>query len=223
LIVEGYIFDTIIEVGPVFEGVELPNAITTLISICKSWTQTLRTYLKARMVIITWQEMIRTHSSTLLPPGQALDDIFWQTVCAGELFKSAQIASAAEFWKRATRNSGLRVQHIPSFLHPIGLVYCSFILIWQLTSSKPVLEYELQGRFILNRRMIRTAQGYIGLASGTARVGDLLSICKGSGVPLVLRPFENSRRWEHVGDAYVHGIMQGELFQESKCRKIVII
>ncbi|OCK91867.1 HET-domain-containing protein [Cenococcum geophilum 1.58] len=223
LIVEGYVFDTITEVGQVFEGVELPNAITTLISIGKSWTQTLRTFLKARMVIITWQEMIRTHSSTILPPDQALDDIFWQTVCAGELFKSTKVASAAEFWKRATRNSGFRVQDIPSFLHPIGFAYCFFLLIWHLTSNKPFLEYELQGRFILNRKMIRTAQGYIGLASGTAKVGDLLSICKGSSVPLALRQFENSGRWELVGDAYVHGIMQGELFEDSKCRKIIII
>jgi len=223
LTVEGYTFDTITEVGLVFEGVELPTAITTLISICKGWTQTLRTFLKARMVIITWQEMIRTHSSTLLPPGPALDDIFWQTVCAGELFKSAQVTSAAEFWKRATRNSGFRVQDIPSFLHPIGFVYSLFLLVWHLTSNKPLIEYELQGRFILNRRMIRTAQGYIGLASGAARVGDLLSICKGSGVPLVLRRFENSDRWELVGDSYVHGIMQGELFEERKCRKIIII
>jgi hypothetical protein len=223
LTVEGYVFDAITEVGPVFEGVELPNAVTTLIRVGKSWMDTIRTFLQARMVIINWRQMIQVHSGTVYVTGEPIDEAFWQTVCAGELHKSVPVVFAAQVWKRVTRYSGVRITHIPRFLDPLGLVYSLFLLVWHLISNQPLLEYELQGRYTLNRRMIRTSQCYIGLASCSANVGDQLAICKGSSVPLILRRLGRSDRWELVGDTYLHGAMQGELFVKSKCKKMVLI
>jgi len=62
-------------------------------------------------------------------------------------------------------------------------------------------------------------------------------LCQGSKVPLVFRRVgaeaeaevdtstgrEGSEKWRLVGDAYVHGIMEGETFDESSCKSIILV
>jgi hypothetical protein len=222
LLIEGYAFDTIKEVGPVFEGTGLPSAISTFSTITDGWRQTMSMFLRCRMVIISWQQMANLHSSAMVHETESIDELFWQTICAGELFESGQVASAARFWKRVTRFSGFISTYVPKWLDNIGISYCTSVLLWQLLFRQPLLEFELQGRYTLNRRMIATEKGRIGLASCTAAVGDRLSLCKGSTVPLILRPSEGTGRWKLVGDAYVHGVMKGEIFEKSDCEKLII-
>ena len=69
-----------------------------------------------------------------------------------------------------------------------------------------------------NRKMIRTKGRYLGLAPAGAKEGDMIAVLKGGRVPLILRPCGSMYRV--VGDAYVRGIMKGEAFEESQCRKI---
>ncbi|PVH89978.1 hypothetical protein DL98DRAFT_508199 [Cadophora sp. DSE1049] len=56
-----------------------------------------------------------------------------------------------------------------------------------------------------NRRLFRTREGYVGLAPVDVEYGDALYILDGARVPFLLR---GNRL---VGEAYVHGIMHGEL------------
>jgi Heterokaryon incompatibility protein (HET) len=223
LVVEGYIFDRIIDVGPVFEGTELPNAINTLKNILKGWRHTFQTFFNSRSVIISWLQMANSHTYLLSSRNDPLEEVFWQTICAGELFESAKVASAARFWKRATRYSGFLTTHIPRWLDKIGISYGVSVLLLHLIFRHPFLEYELQGRFTLNRRMVITEMGYIGLAAGSTKKGDQLAICKGSSVPLILNQSKEPGKWNLVGDAYIHGIMKGELFIENSCKPLIII
>jgi len=71
--------------------------------------------------------------------------------------------------------------------------------------------------------MAITSQGYISLAPCAIEVGDSVAICKGSSVPLILRKAKESGAWQVVGDTYVHGAMHGEVFEESKCRRMLIV
>jgi hypothetical protein len=220
--VEGYIFDSIKEIGPVFEGTGLPSAISTWKTITEGWRQTMRMFLRCRTVIISWKQMANLHLSAAVSETESLEELIWQTICAGELFESRQVASAARFWKRVTRFSGFISTHVPRWLDNIGISYCVSVLLWQLLFRQPLLEVELQGRYTLNRRMAVTENGRIGLVSCNAAVGDRLSLCKGSSVPLILRSSEGTERWRLVGDAYVHGVMKGEVFKESDCENLVI-
>jgi hypothetical protein len=72
----------------------------------------------------------------------------------------------------------------------------------------------------LNRMLVKTERGFLGLAHGSARPGDRIMLCKGSEVPLVLR--KEGEIWTLVGECYVHGIMNGEAFEEEKCQPIVL-
>ena len=78
----------------------------------------------------------------------------------------------------------------------------------------------------------------MGLAGSGARVGDNIVLCQGSTVPLVFRSVGGERKlgtimcsegggetakWQLVADAYVHGIMGGEKFDEGRCKKMILI
>ncbi len=68
--------------------------------------------------------------------------------------------------------------------------------------------------------MIRTRNGYIGLASHSAEVGDSVVFFQGGQIPLLIRKEDGQRRL--TGDAYVHGVMQGEMWDESQCKMFLI-
>ena len=65
------------------------------------------------------------------------------------------------------------------------------------------------GRF--GRRMMETSKGYIGTAHPQSQVGDSIVLLQGASVPIILRSCEGG--YKVIGEAYVHGIMQGEFWE----------
>jgi hypothetical protein len=62
---------------------------------------------------------------------------------------------------------------------------------------------------VLGRNFCVTEKGYMGLTPARAKVGDLLCILLGGVAPFVIRPVENGK-FELIGNAYIHGVMNGE-------------
>jgi hypothetical protein len=63
------------------------------------------------------------------------------------------------------------------------------------------------------RKLLRTKKGLLGLgpsSTGSGHAPDQIWILKGSNVPFILRR-DGNQRYEIVGEAYVHGIMNGEV------------
>ena len=62
-----------------------------------------------------------------------------------------------------------------------------------------------------------TSKGYIGLGPETMRQGDLLYILLEVEVPFILRKSSkiNQTHFTQVGEAYVYGIMYGELTEKE--------
>ena len=56
--------------------------------------------------------------------------------------------------------------------------------------------------------MFVTDTGYIGVDSQDVKEGGKVSIIQGAEVPMILRQIDNSFR--NMGEAYIHGIMDGE-------------
>lgn len=74
----------------------------------------------------------------------------------------------------------------------------------------------------LDRSFIFTTGGHMGLAPDWCKPGDAIAIMGGGAVPIVLRPVGEIRRqsgdtpvFEVVGEAYVHGFMDGQAFNAS--------
>ncbi|KAK4032503.1 heterokaryon incompatibility protein-domain-containing protein [Parachaetomium inaequale] len=61
------------------------------------------------------------------------------------------------------------------------------------------------------RTLFATAGGRLGLGPENVQTGDVVTILLGTPVPIVLRPAAD--RFRYVGDAYVHGIMDGQLMK----------
>lgn len=66
-----------------------------------------------------------------------------------------------------------------------------------------------------NRKPFLSAGGHVGLAPKCAQPGDLVVILFGFTVPYILRDLLNGE-FQLIGEAYVYGIMDGELITEDK-------
>jgi hypothetical protein len=88
----------------------------------------------------------------------------------------------------------------------------------------------------MNRRFAVTDKGYIGWVPANAQKGDVVALFPGGNVPYVLRPVsqpdsaQNSmssatrnRRYEFLGDAYIHGIMHGEAWNEADLEDVTLV
>ncbi|KAF7510075.1 hypothetical protein GJ744_007179 [Endocarpon pusillum] len=60
------------------------------------------------------------------------------------------------------------------------------------------------------RRMFLTSKGYYGLGQETLRPGDQIILLLGGDSPFIVREVGLLGYYELIGEAYVHGIMQGE-------------
>ncbi|KAK0669445.1 heterokaryon incompatibility protein-domain-containing protein [Cercophora samala] len=69
------------------------------------------------------------------------------------------------------------------------------------------------------RAVFRTSRGYVGMGVPHTKVGDQIFFVRGASVPLILRP-SGRDRWKLVGEAYVHGVMDRQLWDETVDKRI---
>jgi hypothetical protein len=74
---------------------------------------------------------------------------------------------------------------------------------------------------LANRRFARSSKGFYTLIPARAQDGDTIALIKGADLPLIIRKVDSG--WVLLGEAYVHGIMGGEAFEEEQCQRIIII
>jgi Heterokaryon incompatibility protein (HET) len=69
------------------------------------------------------------------------------------------------------------------------------------------------GECLANRCFFTTKCGRMGLGPYRSQLGDVVALLYGGDLCFVLRP--KGDQYELIGDAYVHGVMHGELFEGS--------
>jgi hypothetical protein len=83
-----------------------------------------------------------------------------------------------------------------------------------------------------NRRFAVTNKGYIGWIPADAWKEDVLTLFPVGNVSYVLRPVSqpnsahilmSNRRCEFLGDAYIHGIMHGEAWNEANLEEVTLV
>lgn len=72
----------------------------------------------------------------------------------------------------------------------------------------------------LDRRLFRSVKGFLGLCPASSDVGDSVWVLPNAKVPFVLRPRKNTGHYELLGEAYLHGCMNGEIGQKYTCESI---
>ncbi len=73
-----------------------------------------------------------------------------------------------------------------------------------------------------HRSIFKTERGYVGISSPNVKEGDYVALFQGGKTPLVIREVEEYGLSRIVGDAYIHGIMNGEEFDASRCSMLSI-
>lgn len=78
------------------------------------------------------------------------------------------------------------------------------------------LRYSLMTyNYNMGRSLVRTSRGYLGTAPNDVQKGDVVCIFMGAAVPFILRPRDAvDGGYTLIGDAYIHGIMDGELVSD---------
>jgi len=102
---------------------------------------------------------------------------------------------------------------IPWLVFFFGLVWAvlKFLKVSLFGWSSPIMvgdDYGLEMARALQRKVVRTAEGYIGLAPAQVDPDDLVLLCRGGRLPIVLR--RKGDAWEFIGDCYIHGLMDGK-------------
>lgn len=71
---------------------------------------------------------------------------------------------------------------------------------------------------LTNQTFFTTELGFMGCGHLDTQPGDEVWVLRGGRVPFVLRPREDSSEFTFVGQGYVQGIMQGEMFEDGTCK-----
>jgi len=67
----------------------------------------------------------------------------------------------------------------------------------------------------MNRRLVTTSRGHLGMAPPEAKNGDVVCVLFGCSVPVVLRK-RHDLGWEFIGECYLHGYMNGEILGSGR-------
>lgn len=113
-------------------------------------------------------------------------------------------AGEFEIYGRRLKNWSTRLQEYPDTIEQMALLGPG------ATDSIEMDFWDSLQIGRLWRRMMETGKGYIGMAHAQSQVGDSIVLLAGASVPIILRPCEGGYRV--IGVAYVHGIMDGEIW-----------
>ena len=98
-----------------------------------------------------------------------------------------------------------------------------------ITLDAEVFEiYKFYKSMSAGRKFVATNNARFGFAPERCQTGDLIAVLAGGNIPFVLRPavVEGSppRQWYRlIGDSYIHGIMDGEAFDEEQLDGICLV
>ncbi|KAI0424489.1 heterokaryon incompatibility protein-domain-containing protein [Xylaria sp. FL1042] len=165
-----------------------------------------------------------------LPTGETLFDACWQLLMAG--CSPAEYEQCRRQCKRVWKlfrvfTFAARLHLLPLWAfklnHRVSKIAGRTLFNGQRIIDEALandLQFRIR-RAVSHRRIMRTRQGYLGLAPAVTQVGDRVVLIKGMRAPAILRPCNQG--WELIGDCYVHGCMNGEAFQPELCEEILLV
>jgi hypothetical protein len=217
----GYAVDIVASVGPVRESVATRGIWKSLGTLVRN----IYTY-------IEWRTLAGIENSRAVypPTSETMSEAFRQTICPHlmgehehldtdthrELFHKFDRFVAAKFGFLArSPASGMRRQDYVRALAEVNILIFEYLLNAEVVQA--VVDFECNATLSENRCLMKTERGYLGLAARHTSVGDSV-VLSGSQTPFILRPVGS--RWKMVSDCYIHGIMNGEIWDETKCRPL---
>jgi hypothetical protein len=201
--------------------------------------------------IAEWEAVIlvsNNRSRIYQPTGETYFDAFCRTLAAGTTPKGAEAGTRIAYEASESRQRFLRfITNVG-----LGSSLWIYILVvsierflrfafryqnpeWKLRSMVGSMGKRKGARLIgeieeddISQEKSKRMVGYLGLVPALTKLGDEVMLCEGVKTPLVLRRKElrdEKKRtvYEFIGDTYVHGVMEGEQWDQAKCEDLYII
>ena len=182
-----------------------------------------------------WHEVTRLHNEPdrLYPSGGTWRDAWWKALCFdsvnAEAKRSEQEICAFEFVSTVMPHSYLNFDlQVSKECQDMNFVVTeeAVIRMFQYTTA-PI--WGTLPHMLNNRRLFVTEKGYLGFSRDGLRVGDPIFLLPKCAAPLIMRhtggqfcgdgnfdgeSLKGSPIHELISDAYIYGIMDGEMVQE---------
>lgn len=178
-----------------------------------------------------WEQVAQTRLGNVYLTGEKRRDAYWYTLCAGRVDPKLTSAIKDPRYKyyiiiRSLRSFVRRtIRWFPRREEDTWynrLFYSLFQAAWRLFGLTPAkiqrIGFPPESHLSNHRRLIRTKNGYIALAPGPTRPGDWIGVYKGGRMPLVVR--KEGDFLLLIGESYVHGIMNGKAWDETRCKRM---
>jgi hypothetical protein len=233
LVVSGHIFDTISSLGDTMPDIndepwgaieDAPDdagILESLRDISHDFTimyNNLVSLVPHLAIFISWEKFAAVNEQSMSTTGESHMEVYWRTLCADQMPDGYDTAkSQFRVWYdslspiRSFMN--WKMDYFSSLFKPIG-----FLAYIRSTWKEYPAFSALMGHVTL-RRIARTKKGHLCLVPGSTQPGDEVWLFRGSKVPLVVRPDEGEH-WKLVGEAFIHGIMNGEGYDDAACRDL---
>jgi hypothetical protein len=185
---QGYAFDTVQFIRPAFD-------ITEILKCGGLFSVHLAVTGRGRAL---W-DLYRSHPNNSKADIHAADTIIRTTIADLELVWGPDITST---YRRASPDL-LQKLHETFITPPARRI---FQTLHNLSAAKLDILYRHNGR-----RPFITEKGRLGLGPSMMQAGDIVAVILGAEVPFILRRRKEDGRYEVIGEAYVDGIMDGEV------------
>lgn len=182
-------------------------------SISELYVTDFRAMMSVFVALFAWECFVVDH-----PPnneGVESDAVYWQTLCTAT-YKNGDIEetkSMFETWSVILEPVRKFMKKYPKFCanHPFWWLVVYLKACWNSYG-----EFWPYVTCAHHRRLGSAANGWLCLLPQRAKVDDTIILAQGGRVPLVIR-WNEAGYYTFIGEAYIHGIMHGEAWDESKC------
>lgn len=172
-----------------------------------------------------WGTVLEVDSRSAYHTGENMRDVLWQ-VCTARRFDDGDSEETVQkafhrFEKRQKYLRAIRKLHLHHFLW----VWMAVVMVGHLLRffgiENPEMAFRTKVAGMINRQAMKTSQRSVGMVPGIAKVDNVIVLLKGGRLPFVVR--QRGEEWELIGDCYVHGITNGEAWEENKCEKMWLV
>ncbi len=223
IVLSGYVFDRILITEktltvPPADQEMIQNSTTSLSavgSLLLSLFSGLGDYFET---LVLWEKLALDDKYTPYPNGQDPTWVYATTLCWDEA-PNGPTALIGDYQKWRTMIRGPKQLSLLKKLgmHRLDRIWkVSMGLAGTFTGFKNVDDrrFATATERTLCRRLARLGKGYLGVVPAESQPGDAVALFRGAEMPLVIRA--RGSGWELIGPAYIHGIMYGEGWDESR-------
>ncbi|KEY74436.1 hypothetical protein S7711_04474 [Stachybotrys chartarum IBT 7711] len=156
-----------------------------------------------------------------------IDDAYWQTLCCS-LIPDRHQPRNDSLLQRTTDGSSHRLWY-DAWWEWCEKHDCDPAKLMDIKSEYSRAEINVMGGWIstsinMRRLFVSNGPGWIGLVPKDAVQGDVVVLVEGGRVPYIFRPLgTDNSLYQFVGDAYVHGVMDGSEWQSQKVEEMTLV